>query len=402
MRPLDGIKVLDLSRILAGPLAGQMLGDLGAEVVKIERPGKGDDAREMGPPFLHEEAGAPTSDAGFFISCNRNKKSLSIDIGKPAGQALIRRLAAEADVLIENFKTGTLAKYRLDYSSLSELNPKLVYCSITGFGQTGPDAAKPGYDGVFQAMGGMMSVSGHPHEPMKVGISIIDILTSTNAVAAIVSALYHRDARGGEGQYIDLSLLDCGVASLSHFAQNYLISGSVPERRGNGGFGGIPSQAFQCSDAMIFVVVGNNEQYRRFCEAIERPDLITDPRFSTGPGRIRNRLEILGILEPIFLTRPAAFWIEGLDAAGVPVAPVNDMHGVFENPQIISRGMVNEVVHPVAGRLKLLASPLRFSKTKLEPPTPPPGVGEHSDDVLRGWLRLDDAELAALRGQDVL
>jgi crotonobetainyl-CoA:carnitine CoA-transferase CaiB-like acyl-CoA transferase len=402
MRPLDGIKVIDLSRILAGPLAGQMLGDLGAEVVKIERPGKGDDAREMGPPFLHDAAGAPTSDAGFFISCNRNKKSLSIDIGKPEGQALIRRLAVHADVLIENFKTGTLAKYGLDYATLGELNPRLVYCSITGFGQTGPYAAKPGYDGVFQAMGGMMSVSGHPHEPMKVGISIVDILTSTNAVAAIVSALYHRDARNGEGQYIDLSLLDCGVASLSHFAQNYLISGSVPERRGNGGYGGIPSQAFKCADAMIFVVAGNNDQYRRFCEAIERPDLFTDPRFATGPGRIRNRLEIRGILEPIFATRPAALWIDRLDAAGVPVAPVNDMQGVFENPQIVARNMVQEVPHAQAGKLKLLASPLNFSKTPLQPASPPPAVGEHSDEVLRGWLRLADAELAALRGQGVL
>jgi crotonobetainyl-CoA:carnitine CoA-transferase CaiB-like acyl-CoA transferase len=402
MRPLDGIKVLDLSRILAGPLAGQMLGDLGAEVVKIERPGKGDDAREMGPPFLHHAAGAPTSDAGFFISCNRNKKSLSIDIGKPAGQALIRRLAVHADVLIENFKTGTLAKYGLDYATLGKLNSKLVYCSITGFGQTGPYAAKPGYDGVFQAMGGMMSVSGHPHEPMKVGISIVDILTSTNAVAAIVSALYHRDARGGEGQYLDLSLLDCGVASLSHFAQNYLISGSVPERRGNGGYGGIPSQAFKCADAMIFVVVGNNEQYRRFCEAIERPDLFTDPRFSTGPDRIRNRLQIRDILEPIFVTRPAAVWIDRLDAVGVPAAPVNDMQGVFENPQIVARNMVQEVPHAQAGKLKLLASPLNFSKTPMQPASPPPAVGEHSDEVLRGWLRLDDAELAALRGQGVL
>jgi crotonobetainyl-CoA:carnitine CoA-transferase CaiB-like acyl-CoA transferase len=402
MRPLEGIKVLDLSRILAGPLAGQMLGDLGAEVVKIERPGNGDDAREMGPPFLHDEAGQPTSDAGFFISCNRNKKSLAIDIGKPAGQALIRQLAARADVLIENFKSGTLLKYGLDYESLSKLNSKLIYCSITGFGQTGPYASKPGYDGVFQAMGGMMSVSGHPAEPMKVGISIVDILTSTNAVAGIVSALYHRDAKGGEGQHLDLSLLDCGVASLSHFAQNYLISGIVPERRGNGGYGGIPSQAFHCKDAMIFVVVGNNDQYRRFCDAIAHPELFTDPRFATGPGRISNRKAILGILEPIFLTRPAAEWIARLDAAGVPVAPVNDMRGVFENPQIVSRKMVQEVRHGQAGTVKLLASPLNFSKTALEPPTPPPGVGEHSEEVLRGWLQLSDAELASLREQRVI
>ena len=407
MRPLEGIKILDLSRILAGPLTGQMLGDLGADVVKIERPGKGDDAREMGPPFLANAQGEPTAHAGFFLSCNRNKKSVTIDMGKPAGQELIRKLAGQADVLIENFRTGTLVKYGLDYDRLSKLNPRLIYCSITGFGQTGPYAAKPGYDGVFQAMGGMMSVSGHPPGaagagPMKVGISIVDILTSYNAVAGIVTALYHRDARGGEGQYLDISLLDCGVAALSHFAQNYLISGIVPERRGNGGYGGIPSQAFQCADRMIFVVVGNNDQYRRFCEVIERPELCTDPRFATGPSRIRNREEMLGILEPIFQTRPAAAWLERFDAAEVPAAPVNDMQGVFENPQIISRNMIQEVAHPEAGTLKLLGSPLRFSKTKLGVPTPPPGLGQDSAEVLRNWLHVDEAELTALREQGVL
>jgi crotonobetainyl-CoA:carnitine CoA-transferase CaiB-like acyl-CoA transferase len=407
MRPLDGIKVLDLSRILAGPLVGQMLGDLGAEVVKVERPGKGDDAREMGPPFLRDKDGNPTTDAGFFLACNRNKKSITIDIAKSEGQDLIKRLTVEADVFLENFKTGALARYGLDYATLSKLNPRLVYCSITGFGQTGPYAAKPGYDGVFQAMGGLMSVSGHAPGtpgagPMKVGISMVDILTSYNASTAIAAALYHRDAKGGTGQNLDISLLDCGVAALSHFAQSYLISGIVPERRGNGGYGGIPSQSFQCADSEIFVVVGNNDQYQRFCDAIERPDMFSDPRFSTGPGRIGNRLAILSILEPIFLTRPAAVWLSLLDAAGVPVAPVNDMRGALADPQIVSRGMVQEVEHPVAGRLKLLANPLRFSETPLTLPSAPPVLGADSAEVLSSWLGLDEAAQTALRSRGIL
>jgi crotonobetainyl-CoA:carnitine CoA-transferase CaiB-like acyl-CoA transferase len=282
--PLEGLRVLDLSRILAGPLVGQMLGDLGAEVIKIERPGKGDDAREMGPPFLSDVHGNPTETSGFFLSCNRNKKSIALDIGSPQGQEIVRDLVRHCDILIENFKVGTLVRYGLDYATLTAINPGLVYCSITGFGQTGPDAPKPGYDGIFQAMSGMMSVSGHPESspgggPMKVGISIIDILTAYNASTAILAAVHHRQT-SGDGQHIDMSLLDCGIAALSHFAQNYLITGVMPERRGNGGYGGIPSQSFQCADRAIFVVVGNNAQYKRFCDAIGRPDLFGDERFA--------------------------------------------------------------------------------------------------------------------------
>ncbi len=397
---LTGLRVLDLSRILAGPLVGQMLGDMGAEVIKVERPGKGDDAREMGPPFLKDAQGQPTRTAGFYLSCNRNKKSVAIDISSSAGQQVVRQLAARCDVVIENFKVGTLARYGLDYASLKQDNPGLVYCSITGFGQTGPAAPKPGYDGIFQAMSGMMSASGHPDGvpgagPMKMGISIVDILTAYNAAVAILAALRHRD-NGGAGQYIDLALLDCGVAALSHFAQNFLMTGEIPERRGNGGFGGIPSQAFACADRLIFVVVGNNSQYGRFCDAIGRPDLATDERFCTGPLRITNRKLLVPILEAVFCSRPAAYWVAQLEEADVPVSYVNDMAQAFEEPQIMARGMRVEVPHPEAGVLPMVASPLRFSETPVEGYAPPPGLGEDSRAVLSAILGMSEPEIDAL------
>jgi crotonobetainyl-CoA:carnitine CoA-transferase CaiB-like acyl-CoA transferase len=267
---LAGVRVLDLSRILAAPLASQLLGDLGADVIKVERPGAGDEARAYGPPFLHDRDGTPTSDAGFYLSCNRNKRSITIDHSHPEGAALLRELASKSDVLIENFRTGVLAKYALDYESLKELNPSLIYCSLTGFGQDGPYANRPGYDGVFQAMSGMMSVSGIPDgEPG--------------------AALYHRDMHGGSGQHIDLALLDCAVAALSHYAQNYLVSGVAPPRRGSGGFGGIPSQTFQCSDKEIFVVAPSAKPWAALVKALGRPELADDPRFATTPARIENR-----------------------------------------------------------------------------------------------------------------
>lgn len=403
---LTGLRVLDLSRILAGPLVGQMLGDLGAEVIKVERPGSGDDAREMGPPFLAAGDGTPTETAGFFLSCNRNKKSIAIDISKPEGQSLVRSLAAQSDVLIENFKVGTLARYGLDYGSLTRELPDLIYCSITGFGQTGPYAPKPGYDGIFQAMGGLMSVSGHPDDqpgggPMKVGISMVDILTAYNSVIAILAALRHRDAGGG-GQAIDMSLLDCGVAALTHFAQNYLITGQMPERRGNGGYGGIPSQAFMCADRQIFIVAGNNAQYQRLCEAIGRPALIDDPRFCTGPLRIANRKVLIPILEGIFRARTAAEWVEAIDAAGVPVSYVNDMAQAFSDPQVVARGMRVTKDHPEAGTLAMIASPLRLSKTPVADYAVPPEIGEHSDEVLKAVLGKSDGEIASLRARGVI
>ena len=404
--PLEGLRVLDLTRILAGPLATQMLGDLGADVIKVERPGGGDEAREMGPPFLKDCNGEDSATAGFFIACNRNKRSIAIDIATAAGQELVRRLALKSDVMVENFKVGTLARYGLDYESLKKINPNLVYCSITGFGQTGPLASKPGYDGIFQAMSGMMSVSGHPDEepgggPMKVGISLIDILTAYNATIAILSALNHRDAGHG-GQAIDMSLLDCGLAAISHYAQNYLITGEIPERRGNGGYGGIPSQAYQCADRMIFIVAGNNAQFERLCNAIGHPELFADERFNTGPKRIENRRLVNSILDDILRERPAAHWVEAIDAAGVPVGYVNDIAQAFEEPQIKARNMCVEVPHGQAGMLPLIANPLRFSETPVARYTPPPALGQHSEEVLREVLDLDDTQITQLRETGIL
>ena len=399
---LNKIRVLDLSRVLAAPLATQMLGDLGADIIKVERPGIGDEARTYGPPFLNDEQGQATTDAGFYLSANRNKRSITVNLASDDGQELIRRLVAQSDVLIENYKTGTLRKYGLDYENLREINPRLVYCSVTGFGQTGPYAHRPGYDGIFQAMGGMMSVSGHPNEPMKVGISMVDILTSLYANVAIMSALHYRDQVSGKGQYIDLALLDCGLASLSHFAQNYLISGVVPQRRGNGGFGGIPSQVFQCSDQPIFVVAGNNEQFRRFCEAAERSDIAVDERFNSTAGRIANRDALLEILYPLFLSRSASQWLELLEKANVPASPVNELPEALADPQIQHRHMVTQTEHPVAGMTSILASPIRLSETPIEGYTAPPLVGQHTHDVLSELLGLSDEDIQMLRSNNAI
>lgn len=403
---LNGIRVIDLSRILAAPFCAQLLGDLGAEVIKIERPGAGDDSRSYGPPFLNDRDGNPTRDAGFYLSCNRNKRGMTVDHSKPEGAALIRELVAKSDVLIENFRTGVLAKYGLDYESLKAINPRLIYCSITGFGQDGPFAARPGYDGVFQAMCGMMSVSGLPDGvpgggPMKVGVSMVDILTGLYASNAILAALRHRDLTG-EGQFIDLALLDCGLASLSHYVQNYLISGVVPERRGNGGFGGIPSQTFKCSDREIFIVASTNKQFGALMKVLGEPELATDPRFDQVQKRIMNRDELLAILDALFATRPADEWLAELEAADVPASAVNDVSMVFDNPQVQHRGMLTHAHHPVTGDMPLLRNPIRMSGTPIGEATPPPMLGQDNDEVLRDLLGYDEARIAALRDAAVL
>jgi len=385
---LAGIRVLDLSRILAAPLATQMLGDLGAEVIKVERPGVGDDSRTYGPPFLTEASDT----SAFYLACNRNKKSITVNHAAEAGQDLIRGLVERSDVLVENFRAGTLAKYGLDYESLRAVNPRLVYLSVTGFGQDGPYAERPGYDGIFQAMSGMMSVSGHPEEPMKVGISMVDILTGLYASTAVLAALRHRDATG-EGQHIDLSLLDCGLASLSHFAMNYLVSGEVPQRRGNGGFGGIPSQAFMCSDRPLFLVAGNNKQFAAFCAVAGREDLLQDPRFATTSARISHREEILPVLEAIMRTRTRDDWLGALEAHDVPAGPINELPEVFADPQVRHRGMVVPVEDQIAGTLPLLANPIQMSATPVEDYTAPPRLGEHTAEVL--------ARLAGVTGPDL-
>ena len=403
---LAGVKILDLSRVLAAPLATQLLGDLGAEIIKVERPGAGDESREYGPPFLETRDGDPTTDSAFYLSCNRNKRSITVDLSTSEGQAIIRKLAEQSDAVVENFKTGTLARYGLDYASLKAVNPGLIYCSVTGFGQTGPFAQKPGYDGIFQAMSGFMSTSGRPDGepgggPMKVGLSMIDIITSFYAASAILAALYHRDAGGGTGQHIDLALLDCGLASLSHFAMNYLISGEVPPRRGNGGFGGVPSQAFACADGDIFLVAGNNAFFSRLCEAVGRPDLMGDARFATTAGRIENRDALIAILAEIFKTRPSAEWLARLEAADVPSSAVNDLPAALANPQVRHREMVREIDHPEGGPIRILRNPIRLSETPIETYTPPPKVGQDTAAVL-GALGYGEDAIADLRADKII
>jgi crotonobetainyl-CoA:carnitine CoA-transferase CaiB-like acyl-CoA transferase len=401
--PLDGLRVLDLSRVLAGPLVGQMLGDLGAEVIKIEKPGDGDDSRSYGPPFLNTADGRRTRESGFYLSANRNKRSVTVDLSKPEGQDIIRRIAQKSDVVIENFRVGTLAKFGLDYASLAAQNPRLVYLSVTGYGQTGQMADRPGYDAIFQAAGGHMAVSGAPDHlpgggPTRSGLSIVDILTSHYGTIAILAALNHRDRTpDGRGQYIDLALLDSMVATLSHRGVQYLISGKNSPRRGNVGGGGSPSQAFHCADGQIVLTVGNDLQWQRFCDAVGEPALAQDPRFTKATSRIENRELLTPTLEAKFASNTKAHWLEVLGRADIPSGPVNELSEVFKDPQVRERGMVVPVVHPVSPSLPLIANPIRFSDTPLTRYDPPPMLGEHTAAVLREVLGCTDGEIEALR-----
>jgi len=406
--PLAGIRVLDLSRVLAGPLVAQMLGDLGAEVIKIEKPGDGDDSRSYGPPFLNTAEGGRTRESGFYLSANRNKRSVTVDLGKPEGQEIIRRIARKSDVVIENFRVGALAKFGLDYPSLSTLNPGLVYLSITGYGQTGPMAQRPGYDAIFQAAGGHMAVSGAPDSlpgggPMRSGLSIVDILTSHYGTIAILAALHHRGRTpDGKGQYIDLALLDSMVATLSHRGVQYLISGKISPRRGNVGGGGSPSQAFRCADGQIMLTVGNDLQWRRFCEAIGDRELAADPRFKRATSRIENRGLLTPTLEAKFATNTKAHWLDVLARADIPSGPVNELDEVFADPQVRERGMVVPVAHPVSSTLPLIANPIRFSDTQLTRYDAPPMLGEHTEAVLRGVVGCTDEEIQALKQAEAI
>jgi crotonobetainyl-CoA:carnitine CoA-transferase CaiB-like acyl-CoA transferase len=406
--PLKNIVVLDLSRVLAGPLAGQMLADLGAEVIKIERPDGGDDSRVYGPPFAGGEAGQAAGESGFYLSCNRGKKSVTLDFSKPEGAELARRLAARADIVIENFRVGALAKYGLDYASVKESNPNVIYCSITGYGQTGPKRFYPGYDAIFQAQCGLMSATGIPDGepgggPMKVGPSIVDILTSQYATTAVLAALYHRDQCNGGGQHIDMALMDSGVAALSHLMQQYLVSGVQPPRRGTAGNGGVPSQAFKCSDDnYVMLTVGNEKQWARFCDALQRPDLKTDERFNRGIGRILNRTELIPILADVFATRPAAEWLQTLDEADIPCGAINSFDDVFKDPQVIHRGLKVEAPHAITGTVPMVANPIRFSETPLNSAVPAPQLGEHTRQVLGEKLGLDEQAIARLSEDKII
>lgn len=402
--PLKGIRVLDLSRVLAGPVATQLLGDLGCDVVKVERPGSGDDTRAWGPPYLKDADGADSSESAYFLSCNRNKRSLTIDLGKKEGQALVRDLAARADVMIENFKVGDMARFGLAYADLARLRPRLVYCSISGFGQTGPYAAQPGYDFLVQGMGGVMSITGDADgEPMKVGVAVADVVCGLYAAVAILAALRHRDATG-QGQHIDLGLLDSQVAWLVNQGMNYLVSGKPPGRLGNAHPNIVPYQVFAASDGYVIIAVGNDGQFRRLAGALAMPALADDADYATNAARVRNRDRLVPILEALIRAKARAHWLRTLGEAGVPCGPVNDIGQVFADPQVIARQMRIAMPHPLAGagHVELIGNPLKLSASPVGYLRPPPLLGQHTDEVLEEWLGLAAGQRSALRAKKVL
>ncbi len=393
---LEDVRVLDLSRVLAGPWCTQILADYGAEVIKIERPHEGDETRVAGPPFVKDTEGNDTTDAAYYLSANRGKKSVAVDISTPEGQQVVRNLAAVSDVLIENYMVGKLAKFGLGYEDLRKINPRLIYCSITGFGQTGPYAYRPGYDFVFQAMGGLMSLTGEPEgTPQKMGVAFADMMTGMYANTAILAALHHRD-RTGEGQHIDMALLDVQVAALANMALNYFVGGQVPRRMGNAHANIAPYQVFSCSDGHFVIAAANNNYFRRLCKALDVPELAEDPRFVTNPDRVRNRELLIPILEALIIKMTQAEAAQRMDEAGVPAAPINDMAQVFENEQVKARGMKIEIPHPLAGKVPLVRNPVIFSETPNRYEVPPPLLAEHTDQVLAGLLGLDAAALDQL------
>ncbi|MEK8031415.1 CaiB/BaiF CoA-transferase family protein [Ideonella sp. DXS29W] len=389
MTALHGLKVLDLSRVLAGPWAGQLLGDLGADVVKVERPGAGDDTRVWGPPWVQAQ---DTDDrqAAYFQCANRNKRSVAIDLATPEGQAQVRALAAKADVVLENFKVGGLKGYGLDYDSLKAINPKLVYCSITGFGQTGPYAPRAGYDFLIQGMGGLMSLTGRADGeegagPQKVGVALVDIMTGLYATIAVLAALQHRD-RTGEGQHIDLALLDVQVATLANQAANYLSSGTAPRRLGNAHPNIVPYQDFPTADGDMILAIGNDGQFARFCAIAGKPEWATDERFATNPARVANRAVLIPLMRQTTVMRTTAEWIAALEAEAVPCGPINRLDQVFADPQVVSRGMKIEMQHDAFGAVPLVGSPIRLSATPVQYRIAPPMLGEHTAQVLADWL----------------
>lgn len=404
--PLSHIRVLDLSRILAGPWASQTLGDLGAEIIKIERPQVGDDTRQWGPPYIKDEDGNDTRDAAYYMSANRNKRSVAIDMAAPDGQALIRDLVAHCDVVIENFKVGGLKKYGLDYDSLKKIKPDLVYCSITGFGQTGPYANRAGYDFLIQGMGGLMSVTGQPGNgpeagPVKVGVALSDVMTGLYAVIGVQAALAHRD-RTGEGQHVDLALLDVQVATLANQAMNYLASGNAPGLMGNAHPNIVPYQAFATSDGHMILAVGNDNQFAKFCKVAGMPELAEDERFTTNASRVKYRDELVPILRERIVKDELDWWISKLETAHVPCGPINTIDRVFADPQVQARDMKVELDHPVAGKVPSVGSPLKFSNSPVEYRNAPPVLAADTKDVLGSVLSLSEDEINTLAERGIV
>jgi crotonobetainyl-CoA:carnitine CoA-transferase CaiB-like acyl-CoA transferase len=408
-QPLSGVRILDLSRVLAGPWCTQTLADLGADVIKVERPLRdgsgGDDTRGWGPPFLKARDGEDTAEAAYYLGTNRNKRSITVDIARPQGQALIRRLAAQCDVFIENFKVGDMARYGLDAATLRALYPRLIYCSITGFGQTGPYADRAGYDYAIQGIGGLMSVTGERDDlpgggPQKVGVAVADLFTGMYASVAILAALRHRDATG-QGQAVDMALLDTQVAMLANLGANFLATGAAPRRAGNAHQNIVPYQVFETSDGHMILAVGNDGQFAKFCEVAGRPELAADPRFARNADRVRHRAVLVPLLEEIVRARPKQQWLSALEAAKVPCGAINDLAEVFADPHVQARGMTVPMPHPLADTLRVVASPMKLSGTPVQYRRAPPLLGEHTDEVLAefGW---SDAERAELRRQHVL
>jgi len=404
--PLSHLVVLDLSRVLAGPWCTQLLADLGATVIKVERPGAGDDTRAWGPPFLKDRDGRDTAEAAYYLACNRGKRSVAIDFTTPDGRRLVRELARGADVLVENYKVGGLAKYALDYPSMAALNPRLVYCSITGFGQRGPYADRAGYDFIIQGMSGFMSVTGESDDlpgggPQKAGIAITDLMTGMYAAVAIQAALAHRD-RTGEGQHVDCCLMDSAVAMLAVMNMNYLVGGRVPGRVGNAHVNIVPYQTFACADGHVIVAVGNDGQFAKFCEAAGEPAWSSDPRFARNADRVRNRATLVPMIAEVVKARTMREWLDALEPLGVPCGPINTLDRVFADPHVVAHGMRRDLAHPLAGTVPQVAFPVGLSATPSGSDEAPPLLGQHTREVLRERLALDDAEIARLASAGVI
>ncbi len=400
LAPLANIRVLDLTRVLAGPWCTQNLADLGADVIKVERPGSGDDTRGWGPPYLKDQHGTDTSEAAYYLSANRNKRSLALDFTSEAGREVILALAAKADILVENYKVGGLKKYGLDYDSLKQINPRLIYCSITGFGQTGPYATRPGYDYIIQGMGGLMSITGEHDDlpgggPQKAGVAVSDLMTGMYSTVAILAALNERHS-SGLGQHIDMALLDCQVAMLANQNLNYMTSGQAPRRAGNAHQNLVPYQVFEVEDGHLILAVGNDTQFAAFCRLINMPELSEDDRYRKNAGRVVNRESLIPLLATVMKTRKRDVWLADLEASNIPAGPINTIDQVYEDPQVIARQMKLELPHPAAGTTPMTASPMRFSDTPIQYRNAPPMLGQHSEAILKEELGWSDEKIAAL------